>query len=304
MKKDLISIKTLSVKEIKEIFELSSQVKKTPEKFFATLEGKTLALIFEKPSNRTYVSFQVGMYELGGNSIYLGPEHIKLGVRETIPDVAKTLSRYVHGIVLRTFGHQNVLDMAKYAKVPVINGLSDLSHPCQALADTFTIKEKFGTFKNLTLAYIGDGNNVCHSLLYACAKLGININVATPKGYAPDELVVKGARSSAQDTGAGIGLYLKPEEAAKNADVIYTDVWASMGQEKESTKRKTVFKDFQVNKKLTALAKKGCLIMHCLPAHRGEEITNEVIDGKNSVIFDQAENRLHVQKAILVKLLK
>jgi ornithine carbamoyltransferase len=304
MKKDLISIKELSLGEIKEIFALAEAIKQNPHKFSRTLAGKTLALIFEKPSNRTYVSFQVGMYQLGGNSVYLGPEHIKLGIRETIADVAKTLSRYVDGIVLRTFGHQNVLEMAKYASVSVINGLSDLSHPCQALADTFTIKEKFGGFKNITLAYIGDGNNVCHSLLFACAKLGINMNVAAPKGYEPSSQVLKGAKLSAKGSGAKLNLFYKPQDAVGGADVIYTDVWASMGQEKEAEKRKEDFKDFQVNKKLTALAKKGCLVMHCLPAHRGEEIADEVIDAKNAVIFDQAENRLHVQKAILVKLLK
>jgi ornithine carbamoyltransferase len=244
------------------------------------------------------------MYQLGGNSIYLGPEHIKLGIRETIHDVAKTLSRYVDGIVLRTFGHQNVLDMARHASIPVINGLSDLSHPCQALADTFTIKEKFGRFKNITLAYVGDGNNVCHSLLYVCAKLGINMNVAIPRGYQLCPEVVKGANLLARESGAKIKLFYKPEQAVKSADVIYTDVWASMGQEKEAEKRKRDFKGFQVNKKLTSLAKKSCIIMHCLPAHRGEEISAEVLDGKNSVVFEQAENRMHVQKAILVKLLK
>jgi ornithine carbamoyltransferase len=303
MKKDLISIRELSLQEIKEIFSLTAAIKKNPEKFSHVLKAKTLALIFEKPSNRTYVSFQVGMYELGGNSIYLGPEHIKLGIREVIPDVARTLSRYVDGIVLRTFGHQNILDMAKYATVPVINGLSDLSHPCQALADIFTIKEKFGRFKHITLAYVGDGNNVCHSLLYACAKLGINMNVATPKGYEPNAEVVKKAASQAQESGADIHLFYEPGKALNPADVIYTDVWASMGQEKEAKKRKRDFKNFQVNKKLTSLAKKNCLVMHCLPAHRGEEISDDVIDGKNSIVFDQAENRLHVQKAILVKLL-
>jgi len=304
MKKDLISIKELSLGEIKEIFALAEAMKKNPQKFSRALAGKTLALIFEKPSNRTYVSFQVGMYQLGGNSVYLGPEHIKLGIRETIHDVAKTLSRYVDGIVLRTFGHQNVLEMAKHAGVAVINGLSDLSHPCQALADTFTIKEKFGGFKNITLAYIGDGNNVCHSLLFACAKLGINMNVATPKGYEPSSQVLKGAKLSAKESGAKLNLFYKPQDAVKAADVIYTDVWASMGQEKEAEKRKEDFKDFQVNKKLVSLAKKNCLVMHCLPAHRGEEIADGVIDAKIAIIFDQAENRLHVQKAILVKLLK
>jgi ornithine carbamoyltransferase len=304
MKRDLISIKTLTLEQIKDIFDLTCKIKKSPKRFTNILKGKTLALIFEKPSNRTYVSFQVGMYELGGNSIYLGPEQIKLGVRETIHDVAKTLSRYVDGIVIRTFGHQNVLDMAKYAGVPVINGLSDLTHPCQALADTFTIKEKFGSFKNITVAYIGDGNNVCNSLLYACAKLGININVATPHGYDPDADMVLGAKADAEKTGSSISLFHKAEEAVQGVNVIYTDVWASMGQESEAAKRKQDFKDYQVNKRLASLADKNCLVMHCLPAHRGEEISDDVIDGDNSIIFDQAENRLHVQKAILVKLLK
>jgi len=303
MKKDLISIRTMSLKEIKGIFELTAKIKKNPAAFSKTLSAKTLALIFEKPSNRTYVSFQVGMYELGGNSIYLGPDQIKLGVRETVHDVAQTLSRYVHGIVLRTFGHEKVLEMAKYSSVPVINGLSDLSHPCQALADVFTIKEKFKRFKGITLAYIGDGNNVCHSLLYCCAKVGININIATPKGYEPSNEVVKGAEQSAKLSGSKVELSYDPHKAAKGADVIYTDVWASMGQEKEAEDRKRIFRYFQINHKLVSLANKRCYIMHCLPAHRGEEITDEVIDGKNSIVFDQAENRLHVQKAILVKLL-
>jgi len=304
MKRDLLSIKTLAFEQIRDIFDLAYRIKKNPKKFSGALKGKTLALIFEKPSNRTYASFQVGMYELGGNSVYLGPDQIKLGVRESIHDVAKTLSRYVDGIVLRTFGHQNVLDMAEYAGVPVINGLSDLSHPCQALADTFTIKEKFGGFKNVTVAYIGDGNNVCNSLLYACAKLGININVATPQGYDPDADMVLGSRAVAEKTGSRINLFHKAQDAVAGVNVIYTDVWASMGQESEAAKRKQDFKEYQVNKKLLSLADKNCLVMHCLPAHRGEEVSDEVIDGDNSIIFDQAENRLHVQKAILVKLLK
>ena len=304
MKKDLISIKDLSLKEIEEIFALTDKLKKEPEKFRRALEGKTLALVFQKPSNRTYVSFAVGMYQLGGNSIYLGPEQIKLGVRESIKDVAKTLSRYTDGIVLRTFEHRNVIELAKYANVPVINGLSDLLHPCQALADVYTIREKLKHKKGITLAYVGDGNNVCNSLLYACAKMGINMHVATPKGYAPDKLVLKEAKALAKVKNISLGLFNSPPLAAKGADVIYTDVWASMGQEKEARIRKKIFKDFQVNKNLTKFAKKNVLIMHCLPAHRGEEITDEVIDRANSIVFDQAENRLHVQKAILIKLLK
>ncbi len=304
MKRDLISIRDLSVDEIDEILSLAGRIKKNPLKFAEVLRGQTLALIFEKPSNRTYVSFQVGMYQMGGNAVYLGPQHIKLGVRETIHDVAKTLSRYVNGIVLRTFGHQNVLDMARFASVPVINGLSDLSHPCQALSDIFTIRERFPLKKNITLAYVGDGNNVCNSLLYACSKTGMHMNAAVPEGYEPDANVLAGAQSLASGKRLRIRLFHDPREAVAGADAVYTDVWASMGQEAETEARKKIFRDFQVNGKLMKLASPKALVMHCLPAHRGEEITDEVIDSANSVVFDQAENRLHVEKAILVKLLK
>jgi ornithine carbamoyltransferase len=303
MEKDLISIKDLTRNEIEGILSLSDTVKNEPEKFRTRLSGKTLALIFEKPSNRTYVSFQVGMYQMGGNSIYLGPEHIKLGVRETIHDIAKTLSRYVDAIVLRTFAHQNVFDLALYSNKPVINGLSDFTHPCQGLADIYTIREKLGKSRSLTLAYIGDGNNVCTSLLYACSKMGIHMNVAAPKGYEPAAAVLKDAKGFAQSEGSEIHVYNSPALAVHNADIIYTDVWASMGQEKETQQRKKIFKEFQINKALVARAKKHCVIMHCLPAHRGEEITDEVINSSNSIVFDQAENRMHVQKAILIKLL-
>jgi ornithine carbamoyltransferase len=296
MKKDFISVNDLSAQEIKEIFTLTDSLKKDKAKFSRALAGKTLALIFQKPSNRTRVSFEVGMYQLGGYSIYLGPGEINLGVRETIADVAKTLSRYVDGIVLRTFEHKNVIEMAKAATIPVVNGLSDFSHPCQALADIYTVREKLPNMQDLTLAYIGDGNNVCNSLIYACSKVGININVAAPKGYEPDKSVLRQARGKVQ-------LSNDPAKAAKGADVLYTDVWASMGQEGEARQRKKAFKHFQINKKLLSLAKKGALIMHCLPAHRGEEITGEVIDSPGSIVFDQAENRMHVQKAILIKLL-
>ncbi len=304
MKKDLISIKDLSVKEIEDIFTLTDALKKDKLKYSQALKGKTLALIFQKPSNRTRVSFSVGMFQLGGLSIYLAPDEINLGVREAIKDVAKTLSRYVDGIVLRTFEHTNVVELAKYADVPVINGLSDLSHPCQGLADLYTIQEKLGRLKGVTLAYVGDGNNVTHSLLYCASKLGVNISVATPKKYEPNKDVVKKAKEFAAISGAKMNLYYSAAEASKNADIIYTDVWTSMGQEKEAMVRKKIFESFQVNKKLVSLAKNGCLIMHCLPAHRGEEITDEVVDSGNSIVFDQAENRLHVQKAILIQLLK
>jgi ornithine carbamoyltransferase len=217
--------------------------------------------------------------------------------------VAKTLSRYVSGIVLRTFGHQNVLDMARYASVPVINGLSDLSHPCQALSDVFTIREVLPKKKNITLAYVGDGNNVCNSLLYVCSKTGINMRAGVPEGYEPDAAVLGGAQKLASACGIQIRVFHSPEEAVRGADVVYTDVWASMGQEAEAEQRKKIFRGFQVNTALMRLASPRALVMHCLPAHRGEEITDDVIDSKNSVVFDQAENRLHVEKAILVKLL-
>lgn len=304
MQKDLISIKDLSAQEIKDIFSTTDKLKKDKVKFSKVLTGKTLALIFQKPSNRTRVSFEVGMYQLGGHSIYLRPDEINLGVRESIEDVAKTLSRYVDAIVLRTFEHKNVLDLAKYSQRPVINGLSDFSHPCQALADIYTIREKIKIVKGVTLAYVGDGNNVCNSLLYGCSKIGINMNVATPKGYEPNVTVLSEARKFSELSGSRINLFNTAGQAVNGADVIYTDVWTSMGQEKEAAERKTLFKEFQVNKNLVELAKKNVFVMHCLPAHRGEEITDEVMDSRNSIVFDQAENRMHVQKAILIKLLK
>ncbi|RJP28198.1 MAG: ornithine carbamoyltransferase [Candidatus Omnitrophota bacterium] len=303
MDKDLISIVNLKRSQIEDILSLTDSLIADRQKFSRHLTGKTLALIFQKPSNRTRVSFEVGMYQLGGNSIYLSPGEINLGVRESIKDVAKTLSRYVDGIVIRTFEHANVVELAKYSSVPVINGLSDFSHPCQALADIYTVTRKLKDRQKITLAYIGDGNNVSNSLLYVCAKLGINMKMATPKGYEPDGGVLEGAVILSKETNCLISHSYDPAETAEGADVIYTDVWTSMGQEKEAAKRKKAFEKFQINSKLVSLAKAGALIMHCLPAHRGEEITDEVIDGANSIVFDQAENRLHVQKAILIKLL-
>jgi len=295
-KKDLISIKDLSAKEIEEIFLLTDSLKKNKTKFSKVLSGKTLALVFQKPSNRTRVSFEVGMYQLGGNSIYLSPNEINLGVRESIHDVSKTLSRYVDAIVLRTFEHKIVVEMAHFSGVPVINGLSDFSHPCQALADIYTIKEKLKTFEGKTIAYVGDGNNVCNSLLFSCSKVGLKINVATPVNFEPDKEVLELTNNVAK-------VYHDPQEAVKGVDVIYTDVWASMGQEQEAEERKKIFQDFQINQALVSLANKNALIMHCLPAHRGLEITDEVMDSKYSIVFDEAENRMHVQKAILIKLL-
>jgi ornithine carbamoyltransferase len=304
MKKDLISAKELTTKDIKDIFDLTDRLKKNKLGFNHVLSGKTLALIFQKPSNRTRVSFEVGMYQLGGHSLYLGPDEINLGVRESIKDVAKTLSRYVDAIVLRTFEHKNVLEMARYSDKPVINGLSDSSHPCQALTDVYTVREKLKDLKGKTLTFVGDGNNVCNSLLYTCARAGLSMKVASPKGYEPQDSIFREAKRWGKATGATLELFRNPKEAVRGADVIYTDVWVSMGQEKEAASRKKVFRSFQVNKDLVRLAKPHALIMHCLPAHRGQEITDEVLDGKNSVVFDQAENRMHVQKAILIMLLK
>jgi len=303
MKKDLISINDLTTKEIKELFDLTDKLKRNKARFGKVLAGKTLALIFQKPSNRTRVSFEVGMFQLGGYSLYLAPNEINLGVRESIADVAKTLSRYIDGIVIRTFEHKNCLELAKEATVPVINGLSDFSHPCQALADLYTVKEKLKALKGLTLAYVGDGNNVCNSLLFICAKLGVNMNVGCPVGYEPSAAVFKDAKAAAEAGAAKINLFNDASSAVKGADIVYTDVWASMGQEDEAAKRKEAFKDFQVNQELVKLAKPRALIMHCLPAHRGEEITADVLDSQNAVVFDEAENRMHVQKAVLIKLL-
>ncbi|MDI6606095.1 MAG: ornithine carbamoyltransferase [Candidatus Omnitrophota bacterium] len=304
MKKDLITIRDLKPKEIEEIFDLTDRLKKNKNKFSKVLAGKTLALIFQKPSNRTRVSFEVGMYQLGGNSIILSPAEINLGIRESVSDVAKTLSRYVDVIVVRTFEHKNVLQLAEHSDKPVINGLSDFSHPCQGLADVYTVREKLGNMKAKRLAFIGDGNNVCNSLIFACAKYGLNMNIAAPRGYEPDKAVLEEARVIAGVKKSSIDLFANPFDAVKGVDVVYTDVWVSMGQEKEAEERKRVFRDFQLNSALLAGAKKNALIMHCLPAHRGDEITDEVIDSPNSVVFDQAENRMHVQKAILIKLLK
>jgi len=301
MKKDLISIGDLNINEIHKIFALTKRLK--AKKTTSALKNKTLVFIFQKPSNRTRVSFEVGMYQLGGNVVYLGPQEIDLGVRESIPDVARSLSRYADAIVLRTYGHKNVVELAKNASIPVINGLSDFSHPCQALSDLYTIQEKKGKLKGLTLAYIGDGNNVCHSLMIGCAKMGLNIRVASPKEYEPDKNISEEAEIIGKITGSKVSLGHSSKDAARAADIIYTDVWASMGKEKEAAKRREVFKDFQVNEEIVSYAKKDYIFMHCLPAHRGEEVSEGVFESKNSVVFDQVENRLHVQKAILLMLL-
>jgi len=304
MKRDLTSLHDLTPEEIGEILSLAVKLKRDQKLQTDHLKGKAVGLVFQKPSNRTRVSFEVGIYQLGGKCLYLGPQEINLGKRETTEDVAKTLSRYLDCIVARTFSHKDVMDLAKYASVPVINGLSDLYHPCQAFADILTVHEKFGDAVNRTIAYIGDGNNVCHSLMLICAKLGISIRVAVPRGYEPREDVLKSVKACAQKTGSVVEVTHSPQEAASGAHVIYADVWTSMGQEEESAKRIKDFQDYQINAALTALADPDYLFLHCLPAHRGEEVTSEIIDGPHSAVFDQAENRMHVEKAILIFLLR
>jgi ornithine carbamoyltransferase len=300
---DFLSLRDFTPQQIRGLLDLALQIKATPAAYSSSLHGKTLAMIFEKPSLRTRVSFDVGIQQLGGFSIYLSPAEISLGKRESIHDVAKNLERMVQGIMIRTFGHDIVEQMAKYAGVPVINGLTDYSHPCQAMADFLTILEVKGATSGIKLAYIGDGNNVAHSLMFAGAQLGAHVWVATPKGYEPDTAAVLWAQRRGAETGGACNLTNHPVEAAQDADVIYTDVWASMGQEAEAEKRREIFMPCQVNTALFSHAKPGALFMHCLPAHRGDEVTNEVIDSLNSVVFQQAENRLHAQKAIMLALM-
>jgi len=299
--KDFLSVSDFSVEEINALFKRTEELKKN--RFQDSFKNKAVGLIFQKPSLRTRVSFQVGVWQLGGQCMSLSPAEVNIGVRETIKDAALTLSRYLDLIVARVFKHKEVEDLAQFSLVPVINGLSDLHHPCQALADIFTLKEKRGDLKGLTLSYIGDGNNVAHSLLQITSMLGINMKIGCPKGFTPDKNILTLAQAQGQKTGALIAVTQDPKEAAKDADVLYTDVWASMGQEKEAARRAKIFKKYQINKELVSVAKKNVLVMHCLPAHRGLEISDEVMDSSNSVVFDEAENRLHVQKAIMLKLL-
>ncbi|MDP2912532.1 MAG: ornithine carbamoyltransferase [Candidatus Omnitrophota bacterium] len=304
MKKDIITIKDLDAGDILEILDLAKKVKQDRAAYSGRLRGKSIGLIFQKPSNRTRVSFEIGMEQLGGHAMYLGPGEIDMGVRESVKDVACVLSRYLDGIVARTKEHADMEELAGYATIPVINGLSDYAHPCQAMSDIFTVKEKLGTFKGVTLSYVGDGNNVLNSLMCAAAKVGLDMKIATPKGYEPAKDIVRLAKSFAKASGSKLELSNSPKKAAMDADIIYTDVWVSMGQEKEAEKRKKQFRDFQINGGLMKVTRGGCLIMHCLPAHRGEEITGSVIDSKDSIVYDQAENRMHVEKAVLLKLLK
>jgi ornithine carbamoyltransferase len=303
--KNLISINDLSQEEVAQILETAEimKLRHYSHEEQPLLKGKVLGMIFQKPSLRTRVSFEAGMIQLGGAAIYLGPEDIKLGQREATKDIAQVLSRYVDGIMARTFSHEIILELANYSSVPVINGLSDLLHPCQILGDLLTIKEKKGRLSNLKLAYLGDGNNVAHSLLFGAVKVGMDIVLATPSNYEPKSEIVEQAKKDAKKMGSKVEIIHNPLKAAEEADIIYTDVWTSMGFEKERDTRKDVFRPYQINQDLVNRAKDDVIILHCLPAHRGEEITDEVIDGPNSVVIDQAENRLHAQKAILALLL-
>ena len=304
MKKDFLEVTDFTTEEILGIFDLAKKMKEKPSDYYEALRYKTLALIFEKPSLRTRTTFDVGIQQLGGFSIYLSPAEINLGKRESVFDVAKNLERMVDGIMVRTFGHDIVENMARYARIPVINGLTDFAHPCQAMADYFTILEGKGTIKGLKIVYVGDGNNVAHSLMSAAGRLGAHIVVATPPGFEPNLKAYFNATEAGKATGAKIEVTNDPVEAVRDADVVYTDVWASMGQEAEAEKRKKIFAPYQVNAKLFAYAKPDAIFMHCLPAHRGEEVTDDVIDSPNSVVFQEAENRLHVQKAIMYELMK
>ena len=301
MQKDFLSIHDITAYEFHELLDMTQDIKENPDKFRKKLKGRILAMIFEKPSLRTRMTFEVGMLELGGKAIYLSPNEIQLGKRETVEDVGHNLERWVDGIMIRTFAHENVVRLAKAASVPVLNALTDLSHPCQGMADFFTLREKKGGLSRTKLTYVGDGNNVCHSLMLAAAKAGTRMAVATPKGYEPNAEMVKTALEDGRDTGFSLQITNDALEAVKDADAVYTDVWASMGQEQEKEVRARIFAPFQVNPALMAAAKPDAVFMHCLPAHREEEVAAAVLDSPSSVVFDQAENRLHIQKAIMLK---
>lgn len=303
--RDFLALVDYTSEEIMWLIQSAIELKRKQKngEVYHPLAGKTLGMIFEKSSTRTRVSFEVGMAQLGGSALFLSKNDLQIGRGEPIADTARVLARYVDGIMIRTFAHKNVIDMARYSTVPVINGLTDLSHPCQALADYMTVFERKGKLKGLKIAYVGDGNNMVHSLMMGAAKLGMHIAVASPEGYEPAAEVVELSREVSASTGAKYTFHYDPVEAVRDADVVYTDVWASMGMESEQQDREAAFKDFQVNAELVKHAKPDYLFMHCLPAHRGEEVSVDVIDGPNSIIFDQAENRLHAQKAIMAALM-
>ena len=302
--KDLISISNLTPKEVRQIFKTTAAIKAHPRDFAEALAGKSVALIFEKPSLRTRVTFDLGATQLGASCVYLDHQGVRIGERESVKDMALNLERWVDLIVLRTYSHEVVEEFAEIASVPVINGLSEWSHPCQGLTDYFTLTEKIGDdLKGFKVAYVGDGNNTCHSLIFGAVKLGAHISVGVPKGYEPDPEVLKIARKQAKATGAKISISTDPFAAVEGANAVYTDVWASMGQEAETEKRREIFSAFRVTKKLMKVAEKDAFFMHCLPAHRGDEVDAAVIDQKGSIVYDQAENRLHTQKGIMLELL-
>ena len=295
-----LSLKDWSREEIELLFELAAAIKAEPGNYASALSGQSLAMVFQKPSTRTRVSFEVGMYQLGGQALFLGANDIQLHRGETIADTARVLSRYVQGIMARVFAHQDVLDLARHGSVPVINGLSDLLHPCQALADYFTLRERRGDLGGLKMAYVGDGNNVCHELMFGALKLGMRMSMGCPRNYQPNPLILKSAEREARKLGSPVPVVTEdPMQAVVGADVVYTDVWTSMGQEAESAQRLADFAGFQVTPEMMEMAGPQAAFMHCLPAHRGEEVSAEVIDGPQSVVFDEAENRLHAQKSIL-----
>lgn len=299
--RDFLSIQEWSTEELEQVLDLAADLKEKQQRREAhpILRGKTLGMIFQKSSTRTRVSFEVGMWQLGGQALFLSANDLQIGRGEPVKDTARVLSRYLDGIMIRTFSHAEVEELAAYADIPVINGLTDRLHPCQAMADLLTIREHKGSLKGLKMAYIGDGNNMVHSLMHGCAKFGMDISVATPTAYEPNAGIVAAAKQVAQGTGSRIELTQDVLEAAAGADVLYTDVWASMGMESEQVARQAVFKNYQINQQVLAAADKKAIVLHCLPAHRGEEITEDVLEGPQSVVFDEAENRLHVQKAIM-----
>ena len=305
MNRHLITLDDVTAEELQRLFALAASLKGKRQQGVSTtpLAGKTLALVFEKPSLRTRVTFEAGMTQLGGHAVYLAPADIRLGQRETVQDAARNLERWVDGIVARTFSHQMVERLAGYSRIPVINGLTDGHHPVQILCDLFTLWEKRGAVEGLRITFVGDGNNVCNSWLQGAAKMGLHLTLACPPGYEPDPLLLERSREQAKRSGASLSLTHDPLAAARGADVLYTDVWASMGQEEEHARRLRDFLGFQVDAALLGAAAPHAMVMHCLPAHRGEEIAAEVIDGPQSIVFDQAENRLHMQKAILVTLM-
>ena len=302
--KDLLCTSALQSQDIDKIFATAKTLKAGREVHTDVLRHKRLAMIFEKDSLRTRFTFDIGMQDLGGSAVFMDHRDARLGSRESVRDVAKNLERWVHGIVARTFKHKALEELALHANIPVINGLSDFVHPCQALSDFFTLTEKWGSVKGKTLVFVGDGNNTCHALIHTAVKLGTNIRVCSPEGYEPNSRVVNEAMRAAHDTGAEVTILNDPDAAVEGADAIYTDVWASMGQEDEIEERNGIFAAYQVDEDMMARANQGALFMHCLPAHRGQEVTQEVMDGPQSVVFDIAENRLHVQKAILSLLIR